>query len=881
MSVRTPRPDVSHGRWPFVGREAQTAMLRDAWHDPGCHGVIIYGDAGVGKSRLAERFWEELVAGGFRGGRTMATAAAARIPLGAVGHLLPPGLDLSDPPAAFRTAVKAFETGGRGRFVMLVDDLHHLDAASVVLVTQLLTAGVMFLVATVRSGHVAVDAVRALDQCDRIRRIDLTVLQPTESEAVLSSVLGGSVERRSSLELHRASNGNLLFLRELVLGALERGDLACHGELWRLSGPPTGTRWLAERIENRLATVDAAGRHALQLLALAEPLSVSDLTAQVPPATVAELEAADLIHVQADGRRTSVTLAHPLYGEVISAQLPVVARRSLLRGLLEKLESRGSRRREDALRTASWQLVATGAADPELITLAAGLARHGHDYEQVLTLLQALPDTHRSVSTRILEGEALYQVGRLGEAEQVLSHAYALARTDEERLIITLERTQNLLWGAGRAEEALKAHAEGRADISDPRLLAALDIDQGAIHVLGGQPQAGLRLLRGGEAVPDDRARTYGLGMKVLGLGSTGRTAEAIELGHVAYEEHVRASTRVVIQHPSASLSALSLAYAAAGDLENARRAAESGHVSAVEAGATQPAAWLAWGLGRIHWLAGRAADSRRWYAEAFAVARQQNVLILLRLAASGLAAAAALTGDTETAECVHTDFDSYPEFPFMAGEDALGRAWLLAAKGDLVAGREVLFQAAARARAAEYSSSEMLLLTEAARLGGARQVRERLAELAAGCDGAFAGARAGLVAAMAARDAEALLAAAERLHAIGAHLVAAEAAADAAGILRGSGSARAATAAEARASRLTRHCQGAVTPLLALTSAPTPLTRRESEIALLAASGLSSKEIANRLTLSVRTVDNHLRRVFTKLGITTRRELSDALRRE
>ncbi|MEV4335175.1 helix-turn-helix transcriptional regulator [Streptomyces sp. NPDC049597] len=49
-------------------------------------------------------------------------------------------------------------------------------------------------------------------------------------------------------------------------------------------------------------------------------------------------------------------------------------------------------------------------------------------------------------------------------------------------------------------------------------------------------------------------------------------------------------------------------------------------------------------------------------------------------------------------------------------------------------------------------------------------------------------------------------------------------------------------------------------------------MTRSELEVALLAASGLSSKEIANRLTLSVRTLDNHLRRVFTKRGITTRR---------
>ncbi|WP_448071439.1 helix-turn-helix transcriptional regulator [Georgenia yuyongxinii] len=49
-------------------------------------------------------------------------------------------------------------------------------------------------------------------------------------------------------------------------------------------------------------------------------------------------------------------------------------------------------------------------------------------------------------------------------------------------------------------------------------------------------------------------------------------------------------------------------------------------------------------------------------------------------------------------------------------------------------------------------------------------------------------------------------------------------------------------------------------------------LTRREREIAGLAAGGLSSKAIAERFTLSVRTVDSHLSRVFTKLGVRSRR---------
>jgi DNA-binding CsgD family transcriptional regulator len=45
-------------------------------------------------------------------------------------------------------------------------------------------------------------------------------------------------------------------------------------------------------------------------------------------------------------------------------------------------------------------------------------------------------------------------------------------------------------------------------------------------------------------------------------------------------------------------------------------------------------------------------------------------------------------------------------------------------------------------------------------------------------------------------------------------------------------------------------------------------------EIAGLAAGGLSSRAIAERLTLSVRTVDSHLSRVFTKLNVRGRQEL-------
>ena len=55
-------------------------------------------------------------------------------------------------------------------------------------------------------------------------------------------------------------------------------------------------------------------------------------------------------------------------------------------------------------------------------------------------------------------------------------------------------------------------------------------------------------------------------------------------------------------------------------------------------------------------------------------------------------------------------------------------------------------------------------------------------------------------------------------------------------------------------------------------------LTAQELQIAQLAAEGLSNREIGQRLYLSHRTISTHLYRVFPKLGITSRAELSAAL---
>jgi ATP/maltotriose-dependent transcriptional regulator MalT len=242
------------------------------------------------------------------------------------------------------------------------------------------------------------------------------------------------------------------------------------------------------------------------------------------------------------------------------------------------------------------------------------------------------------------------------------------------------------------------------------------------------------------------------------------------------------------------------------------------------------------------------------------------------------LAQAAAVAGDHAAAQEAIAELDRVAPPQFYVPTVDLARAWVGVLQGSVSQGQQLALDAADRAAARGSHAFEALALHDAARLGAAAVVAARLEELAARVQGRLVPAYAAHAAALAAGDARRLEETAETFAALGAMLLAAESAVEAADRYQAAGAGRRALAAASRSRALAAGCEGAITPALAGAGAYQELTAREREVAMLAAHGLSNPAIAERLVLSVRTVENHLQRVYGKLGVTSRERLKEVL---
>jgi DNA-binding NarL/FixJ family response regulator len=158
-------------------------------------------------------------------------------------------------------------------------------------------------------------------------------------------------------------------------------------------------------------------------------------------------------------------------------------------------------------------------------------------------------------------------------------------------------------------------------------------------------------------------------------------------------------------------------------------------------------------------------------------------------------------------------------------------------------------------------------------------EVATRLAELAAFVGGPRVAVAARYASALSADDAGGLEQVSADFEAMGDLLAAADAAGQAAASHRRAGRVGSAMTAASRVRRLATACGGATSPAITAAEFAPPFTRREREIAVLVAQGLSNREIAQAVSLSVRTVESHIYNACGKAGVAGRSALAEVIR--
>jgi DNA-binding CsgD family transcriptional regulator len=844
---------------------------------------VITGAAGVGKTTLAVACLQLAEERGMALARTAATRASRGLPFGAFAPMLPPDADgddqgREDHGALLRRYARALVERAKGRrLVVFVDDAHLLDNGSATLFHQLALTQAATVLATVRSDELAPDAVVDLWKDGPAERIEVDVLKDAVVEELLVTVLAGPVDAAAMRQLTGRSRGNPMFLRELVTGALESGTLVDEGGIWRLRGALRPTARLVELAAQRLGELTGPERTVLELLTLGEPLGQATLAQLTDAASVEALEARGLIKSRIEGRRIQVWLGHPIYGDVVRVGITALRQRALARSRAEVIEATGGRRREDALLLASWRLIGGGGSE-ELLYAGAVAARARHDYPLAERLARAALNEGGGFEARFLAAESAHFQGRPGEAEHELAVLATQARSDAERARVAIVRFDNSYLLRGRADPQL---IDDVAEVvADPFWLDELSSRRFFAATFSSGPRAAM------EAASSLLQRSGSGPLTITHLAVSyslvrvGRLEEAIELLRPLADSGALPAADES-WYMWTMLECLGAALVFAGRLGEA----EDLLVRAYDVVADQPAAEarasVAHSLAILHLEQGLPLSAFRRASESYSLFMQLGRSYPARWPYIAAAQALALTGqvDLATAKLAAHDALNLPTILLNETDLLRARAWTAAAAGDLPAARHHLEAAADLGE----EIGDVLGATNAlhclARLGHARQVAERLAQLATRVDGPLVAARASYASAVATRDSNLLEKVCQDFEDLGTILYAAEASAEAAVNRRRAGEARKAAAAEQKAARLLARCEGATTPSVRTITARVHLTPGELDAALQAAAGRSNKEIASDMYLSVRTVESHLQRVYEKLGISGRHELADALR--
>jgi DNA-binding CsgD family transcriptional regulator len=869
--------------WPLLGRDLELAQLAAGLDDAAFGGALLIGPPGVGKTRLAAHALELAGGRGYVTRAIRATPGASQIPFAALAPLFPE-IDLPSEANAhlFQAAAAVIERlGGGRRTVLMVDDAQELDDASAALLDQLVTTASVFVVLTVRTtdrhdGAPAGATVASLWNDEQILRIDLDALADEEMRKLVIAALDGPVDGATVQALVEASGGNVLFLRELVHGGQESGTLADTTGVWRLTGPVTSTPRLRDLISARLVGVPGDQRDSLELIALAEPITLPVLSTLASLERLEALEGAGLVETRGD----EVGLVHPLYGELLRSALSPIKRARLCRQLADAAEESGGSRASDSLRAAFWRLEGGGEIRPDLAVTAGRSAFTAGDYDLAVRLARLAWDAVPDAEVGLLLGDALDYAGEHVEADDVLAVAGGLAVDDAQRTALAARRASNLFRALGRAEDADRVVAEAMEQVTDEQRRRDLDALRANHLLLAGDVARSLELSESLLLEPGDAAFAQASLDAGTALALAGRTTEAIRHTEEALTARLDGDDVAQLSALAVYSVARSLALGEAGRLHEAAELAQGGYAASIELHNTRGQAWFATTLARVFLCQGRLGAAEHLFRESSALFAEDGHPGH-QWGLGGIALAAGQLGDRVTADWAISALDASPPTPvrMMDAELARARAWAAVAWGDVSAAGVTLWDAVDLADRRGQLGMVAALLHDLVRVRDDEHAAEQLEELANAVDGSLMAGRAAYGRAALTSNPDDAARAADLFEQCGARLYAAEARAVEGRLARDRGLKRRASEAQAHSTRLLADCEGARTP--ALSAATVTLSPREREVALLTASGLTSREVAERLYLSVRTVENHLQRVYTKLGVTSRDGLGIALQRE